>query len=364
MLSRDRPHTDSKLGHTPLADNLEPTRPGCNELIGESRLASRYLGLKRSSPGLNLLIIFLVAQILVGRTELDAQTSKRDLDRKQISPFDVSHLIADLPKVTIHRKSDQQFKLKLSPTKIKFLCCREKLSGESLRSSAAGSSLRLPQESTVNFTYLKSVNPRRFEPAYEIWFSGASSASINQSPVSDHMGVLQSNKVKPVSERLKTTRVVNHRLDLNSVRNLLPKPVNLVTSQSRLSGVRTRSVQQDQNEPEYDGATSESDESEYTEQNDPSQPTSNTESMGDASKLTSVGDVVEYRNDSSSPQKESENDTSDQDQINFDVLEDGQVRAESKSWPESPVYPPGDLDRLYSDALLVYVKDFNQYITR
>lgn len=30
----------------------------------------------------------------------------------------------------------------------------------------------------------------------------------------------------------------------------------------------------------------------------------------------------------------------------------------------TPIYPPGDLDRLYSDALLVYVKDFNQFIVR
>lgn len=29
---------------------------------------------------------------------------------------------------------------------------------------------------------------------------------------------------------------------------------------------------------------------------------------------------------------------------------------------KAPIYPPGDLDRLYSDALLVYVKDFNQFI--
>lgn len=28
-----------------------------------------------------------------------------------------------------------------------------------------------------------------------------------------------------------------------------------------------------------------------------------------------------------------------------------------------PAYPPGDADKLYSDALLVYVKDFNQYIS-
>lgn len=27
-----------------------------------------------------------------------------------------------------------------------------------------------------------------------------------------------------------------------------------------------------------------------------------------------------------------------------------------------PIYPPGDADKLYADALLVYVKDFNQYI--
>lgn len=27
-----------------------------------------------------------------------------------------------------------------------------------------------------------------------------------------------------------------------------------------------------------------------------------------------------------------------------------------------PTYPPGDADKLYSDALLVYVKDFNQNI--
>ena len=30
----------------------------------------------------------------------------------------------------------------------------------------------------------------------------------------------------------------------------------------------------------------------------------------------------------------------------------------------SPVYPPGDIDILYSDALLVYVKDFNHFINR
>ena len=49
--------------------------------------------------------------------------------------------------------------------------------------------------------------------------------------------------------------------------------------------------------------------------------------------------------------------------INFETLDDTNV--ESKLIPTrslSPVYPPGDLDLLYSDALLVYVKDFNQFI--
>lgn len=39
-------------------------------------------------------------------------------------------------------------------------------------------------------------------------------------------------------------------------------------------------------------------------------------------------------------------------------------RKRARAAARPPVYPPGDLDRLYSDALLVYVKDFNQYIQR
>lgn len=47
------------------------------------------------------------------------------------------------------------------------------------------------------------------------------------------------------------------------------------------------------------------------------------------------------------------------------ILNDDNVEEESvekRRFFASPVYPPGDLDILYSDALLVYVKDFNHFI--
>ena len=51
-------------------------------------------------------------------------------------------------------------------------------------------------------------------------------------------------------------------------------------------------------------------------------------------------------------------------QTNYQVLDDDRVleRAESRKLNLSPVYPPGNPEVLYSDALLVYVKDFNQFV--
>jgi hypothetical protein len=52
-----------------------------------------------------------------------------------------------------------------------------------------------------------------------------------------------------------------------------------------------------------------------------------------------------------------------QTSVNLEVLDDNNVEEQVDPVEKvkySPVYPPGDLDILYSDALLVYVKDFNR----
>lgn len=55
----------------------------------------------------------------------------------------------------------------------------------------------------------------------------------------------------------------------------------------------------------------------------------------------------------------------EQSSVNLNVVNDNNIEERSdrlKKASYSPVYPPGDLDILYSDALLVYVKDFNHFI--
>lgn len=101
---------------------------------------------------------------------------------------------------------------------------------------------------------------------------------------------------------------------------------------------------------------------------------------GSDSKIDSTPDeAIKPGTNDSSDESPEEDDTTDIDRIdtsNDDETKRSQIKsfslsgkaeplqAETNRMFDSPVYPPGDAERLYSDALLVYVKDFNNNISR
>lgn len=243
---------------------------------------------------LEMIALFLLVQMILGRTQLRSQDSATiESDRSKY--YVASRLQALDPSARVTRarrqvEADAGFKFRPAPLRTRTSSLGRRPIGpiESSRTSSKHAREK-PMNSTVNFNHLKSKRHKQMAPAYELW-------------------------PEDIGERPK------YRVDRGSIRNLLPRPVRLVGSDSQARALTVRSTQP---ESEDDGE----EESEEEENNAESEP--------------------EMR-----------------DQINLEVFDGSQAKTESRSWPESPIYPPGDLDRLYSDALLVYVKDFNQYITR
>lgn len=325
---------------------------------------------RKTTQTLGFLAYFFLAQVLVGHTELDTQTSIYNLAGQKGSlkrATEQTNLL--LSRTTRHSAPDERFKLKLSPTKIKYLCTKREPIRKISHTGALNLAVHLPQESSVNFTYQRSKPDKQMAPAHAVWFD---TNSVKRAPVRDISGqstgpaqsLLKYNNTSSLlvqDESNRDRRIVQHHFNLNSVRNLLPKPINFITSQSRADTIRIRSIQVDSGELENDSEPHESLKSKTTDTSY-SSPQDGLDSSYDSSRSGTAEDMPEEQ--FSNAQEDSESELSDQNQINFDVLENSPAQAELRSWSESPIYPPGDLDRLYSDALLIYVKDFNQYITK
>ena len=269
-------------------------------------------------------------------------------------------------------------RLKVSPTRIRFSNVKSILNNR-IYVQDTGRSSREPDEkadTTVSFSNLKSRTAGQMAPAYELW----PDLQGNKNQVT-----LGENKIPKKHERNfmsspndENGRNLSGQFKLNSMRNLLPKPVagNFLFGSSQRRHVRIRSVssprlaesdngvtkaQAGKVEPEVGDGEGEEEVEEVADQTGAEGPNS------DGSLTSNEVDSSSARDseaDSSADEDKPQQGGSNVPNINFKLPDKEQnvAVAESKESSKSPVYPPGDLDRLYSDALLIYVKDFNQYI--
>lgn len=222
-----------------------------------------------------------------------------------------------LQNVHNDRVDDSTTRFKISPTRIR-------LSSIGSRYLPASSHRFIDRTNQPNEDLKKSTEyrlarrRRQMAPAYELW------PNIN----------LELNRVRPTAEFIPkfekqplSADILNERvIHPPASRSVLPRP--LFSSESHQRFMRIRSTEEDE-----DSETSPDNEIKPSDAED------------DVEDSTSLKDP--------SPS-------------NHVVIasEDATEKLESRKLAVSQVYPPGDLDRLYSDALLVYVKDFNQYIKR
>lgn len=268
-----------------------------------------------------------------------------------------------------------KFKYKVSPTRIKFtsssnkIKTNNKISKENSRLSRDYDNLQL--NSIVSFTHLKPKHSKQMAPAYELWPNLI--GNLNQI-VKDNKPISSLN-ADCSSNQQKTYEKSNSNLDFNSntnksfeklsyLRSLLPKPVTMLPSGTNKRSFKVRStveraiqkviLNKNLNDDEEDNTDQSNDNNNIEESDENSSLMSDPEST-----ITKLSQTNRFTDDDKFI------DSNKQILVNFKLIDNKQamIRAESrKKLSQSPVYPPGDLERLYSDALLVYVKDFNQYI--
>lgn len=221
-------------------------------------------------------------------------------------------------------------------------------------------------------------------PAYEFWpnlESGAKLVICNKEVVAKH------TSPQHVGDHQRNSSSRN----LLVSRNLLPKPVllyagedsrplrhggsvsrsitsaNLVGASSSAVRMKTKLGQSDndarENELELEDEAKDVDGGDQETGTDQANSPDTTNEEDPANESDAMRPTA--TNEEAAPKTNS----SDGLRINFKVFDSKQALASAAENRRSrlhvsPIYPPGDLDRLYSDALLVYIKDFNQYIKR
>lgn len=247
-------------------------------------------------------------------------------------------------------------KTKISPTRI--IINNVNLHNYNRSNNDAGRKSRADTDnilmnSIVSFSHLKPKLVKQMAPAYELW------PNLN-----DNINVISSLK-KSKSESCslpseKTTSDTDNLPPLHgNLRNLLPKPVTILPSATIKRIVTVRSVMPDKKVDHNTETTKQT--SNKHEDEDETDDAQESEEGTVSNEPESLSQRLEARTDDETYVEDTAGNP-----INFKAFEDGRVmeRAESQKLSYSPVYPPGDLERLYSDALLVYVKDFNQYIKK
>lgn len=248
----------------------------------------------------------------------------------------------------LFRREEHRSRFKVSPTRIKFstgnLLTNQKDSLGIGRSSLNNhDSLYNP---VISFSHLKSKHTKQMAPAYELWPNLQD--DLNLVALGNKKVAVQDRAhCKEASESNYNPSNLSIYSKSGALRNLLPKPVPLLfsSSPSRIVKVRsingdTSDIRQKKREDVDDVGGSDGDTGEDSSELDESDPDPNTDTnslkMGPGTRT------------------------------NFEVSDNFQPSEafERREVKETMVYPPGDSERLYSDALLVYVKDFNEFIEK
>lgn len=313
---------------------------------------------------IRIIVIALIFQNLINITETNTQSTANSnsnlLLRKSkfithLQPTNDNDGIRMVEISGAQRKEETKYKFKVSPTRIRFANARSKTQTQDTSKRD-----KMLSDQLIGFSHLRSKQTRQMaRPAYELWLdmnTGSNLVNPGNSKILDK----KVNLDYPSSvEAIEPTSILSnssHRLNLNNMRNLLPKPVMLMSSNSDNRIVKIRSIHDSQ----IDEADDPKGRSESNEDEESSDETGNKEA--NLEQDSALVDEPDINNDLSKSFSKSAN----HHHINFKTSDSDAAieRAESRRLRASIVYPPGDLDRLYSDALLVYVKDFNQYIKK
>lgn len=259
-----------------------------------------------------------------------------------------------------------KFKFKVSPTRIKFSSANDRIERKMI-SIPGNERLSRDHESSVNRTIVsfsdkRYKSPKQMAPAYEFWPDTNENRryviSLEESSRNNYDSVSNSKLSNLDWNRLDQT-YPNINLDLNSLRGLLPKPLA-----SKASSISSNRVLRERSTP---GGESEDESPDI-----PNKPEEVVDS-GDEN-VDEKSDKNLDRDNSSESDPDYSNKSNDDDRIfvqnpnhrhlNFQVFGSQETlkRVQRRKLKESQIYPPGDPNILYADALLVYVKDFNRYI--
>lgn len=373
---------EKQLTHEETRKNIEQNKSGPNIITCKLNRPIRYC-----SPGVLIFALFL--QNTINLTETNTQYMydreprifKRGSYLSTSDPFLQENTNQDGKTESIFTNMKQgHSRSKISPTRIKLTNAKLMIDRNFFNSNTGRTSRNYSKlHPSINSARMKSKHSRQMAPAYELWpeINGGSNLvflrdrkNYNLGNVSSSLKLDEEEEYLPRSYRLKSSFRMKSKYP-KDLRGLLPKPVRFVSSESKNRRTfKTRSIPSDKKRR---SALSKREEGQQ-------QPNSEEEEEVTGNEVNEVDENV-VENDEMNTSNGQKNDsdrnsdavvpkTSDVNtigrRINFKVFDSKQARrAESRRKLQvSPVYPPGDLDRLYSDALLVYIKDFNQFIKK
>lgn len=251
----------------------------------------------------------------------------------------------------VHIRDDARIQ-HASPTKIRFNNNLKSMKFDEIIRNSREHADNMILNPIVSFSHLRPKLAKQMAPAYELWPNLKENNNILSSDSKKIKSQVEPCNIPKISERFAQN---SSPPVLGRMRNLLPKPVTILSSGTSTRSIKIRSVTNNgHNRTDVNNANVE--EEEETVDDDNSNNNNNNNDQTGTNENQMANDTEDSRgvepDEQQLPNK-------------FKVFDGKQasVRSESKRFIESPVYPPGDLDRLYSDALLVYVKDFNQFIT-
>lgn len=317
------------------------------------------------------LILFLCCSSTIHQTETNTRkifNIKIDSNRRESiqQPIELrtSHGVEKfLETNSVHANLDgSKFKYKVSPTRIKFSSVNDRIvsiPGSERLSRDYESSV---DRTIVGFSDKRYKSSKQMAPAYEFWPDTSENRryviNLEENSQDSYNSVAD---LKPFNfhwNRPNQT-YTNINLNLNSLRGLLPKPLATKASSISLSRVlRERSTPGGESEDELPDVTNKPEEvvdpedENVDERSDKNLDRDNSsESDSDYSNKSNDDDRIFIQN-------------LNHRQINFQIFDSQEAlkRVRRRRLKESQIYPPGDPNRLYADALLVYVKDFNRYI--
>lgn len=335
------------------AENLIVSHGG-NRSIQNQFKPSRSRVLRLMQNPANTLFIILLAQTIIEQTATNIQNVYQPEQSVFLNGSDLfvyprlsknfSDVHLDEPRLF---RREHRSRFKVSPTRIKFsagnlLTDQRNFFGIGRSSSDNHDSLYNP---VINFSHLKSKHTKQMAPAYELW----PNLQDNQNLVGKKKAVGQEQvHCKEALESKHNAPNLSTHSKSGALRNLLPKPVPLLFSSAPSRIVKVRSISGSASDIKQkkresgdevggsDGETGDDSPSELDESDPDSNADTDHPKMGPGAKTNfEVSD-------------------------NFQPLES----YERRQVKGTMVYPPGDSERLYSDALLVYVKDFNEFIEK